>query len=242
MSESMRNLQYLCLWLEGPLQAWGHDSRFNRRDTLAFPTKSALFGMICAARGAGGEEREWLQSWGESQMEVIAFARRGRNDEASRLEPPLRDFHMVGSAYNFKDKWESLMVPRTSDGKKPVGGGAKLTERYYLQDACFAVILKGPAADVKAAAQALKMPAWPIFLGRKCCVPSEFIFQGVFASQDQALEHCKEMCKRKQRAPIFMVKEGEHDGEQFTLNDVPLQFGKQKKYRDRRVTVVDPPW
>lgn len=51
---------YLLLWLEAPLQAWGHDSRFGRRDSLDFPTKSGTLGLLCCARGAGGEEREWL--------------------------------------------------------------------------------------------------------------------------------------------------------------------------------------
>lgn len=42
---------YLLLWLEGPLQSWGHDSRFGRRETLHFPTKSGVLGMVCAALG-----------------------------------------------------------------------------------------------------------------------------------------------------------------------------------------------
>jgi len=33
------------------------------------------------------------------------------------------------------------------------------------------------------------------------------------------------------------VLQGEHQGEVFTLNDVPVQFGPDKIYRDRRVTV-----
>jgi CRISPR system Cascade subunit CasD len=38
----------------------------------------------------------------------------------------------------------------------------------------------------------------------------------------------------------FRVLEGDHEGEAMTLNDVPLQFGPTKKYRDRRITVVHP--
>lgn len=48
------NHPYLLLWLQGPLQAWGHDSRFGRRDTLDFPTKSGVLGLVCCALGAGG--------------------------------------------------------------------------------------------------------------------------------------------------------------------------------------------
>ncbi|HBZ0090419.1 TPA: type I-E CRISPR-associated protein Cas5/CasD, partial [Klebsiella pneumoniae] len=46
--------QYMLLWLEGPLQSWGGDSKFGVRDTLNFPTRSGILGLICCARGAAG--------------------------------------------------------------------------------------------------------------------------------------------------------------------------------------------
>lgn len=41
----------LVLRLAGPMQSWGSDSRFTRRSTEAFPTKSALVGLLGAAQG-----------------------------------------------------------------------------------------------------------------------------------------------------------------------------------------------
>ncbi|VTX74985.1 CRISPR system Cascade subunit CasD [uncultured Actinomyces sp.] len=41
----------LVLRLAGPMQSWGLDSRFTRRSTEAFPTKSALVGLLGAAQG-----------------------------------------------------------------------------------------------------------------------------------------------------------------------------------------------
>lgn len=41
----------LVLRLAGPMQSWGVDSRFTRRSTEAFPTKSALVGLLAAAQG-----------------------------------------------------------------------------------------------------------------------------------------------------------------------------------------------
>lgn len=41
----------LILRLEGPLQSWGHESRFTRRGTAEQPTKSGVIGMIAAAQG-----------------------------------------------------------------------------------------------------------------------------------------------------------------------------------------------
>ncbi|HQB07934.1 MAG TPA: type I-E CRISPR-associated protein Cas5/CasD, partial [Rectinema sp.] len=55
------DLHYLLLWLEAPLQSWGFDSKFNRRDTLAFPTRSGILGLLLCAMGAQGEQRELLE-------------------------------------------------------------------------------------------------------------------------------------------------------------------------------------
>ncbi len=42
---------FLALRLEGPLQSWGFSSQYNRRGTGLMPTKSAIAGMCCAAKG-----------------------------------------------------------------------------------------------------------------------------------------------------------------------------------------------
>jgi len=132
-----------------------------------------------------------------------------------------------------------LLIPKTSDGKKAVGGGTKMTYRYYLQDMAFAVILQGPVAELEASAAALQNPVWDLYLGRKNCVPTEFIFQGIYSDSEQALIKAGELADEKLRCPVFQVLQGEHEGEVLTLNDVPLQFGEHKRYRDRRVTVLD---
>lgn len=41
----------LLLRLAGPMQSWGVDSRFSRRETLRHPTKSGVLGLLAAARG-----------------------------------------------------------------------------------------------------------------------------------------------------------------------------------------------
>lgn len=149
----------------------------------------------------------------------------------------MRDFHMVGSGYDDQDPWANLMIPKTSTGKKAVGGGTKMTYRYYLQDMTFAVALQAPDSLIDEVTHALQNPVWDLYLGRKNCVPSEFIFQGVFATADEALQAGERLASEKKKAFAFRVLQGEHEGEVITLNDVPLQFGFDKKYRDRRVTV-----
>lgn len=229
---------YLLLWLEAPLQSWGHDSKFGRRDSLDFPTKSGVLGLLCCALGAAGEQNEWLEIWANRDMAVQAFVPEDKAGKPMNREPLLRDFHMVGSGYDDKDPWQSLLIPKTSDGKKAVGGGAKMTYRFYVQDMAYAVALQAPQAELEQVQQALQNPVWDLYLGRKNCVPTDFVARDIFASKEAAFTKAKEIALEKNRALSFSVEQGEHDGEQLTLNDVPLQFGTQKRYRDRRVTVI----
>lgn len=231
------NDPYLLLWLEAPLQAWGHDSKFGRRDSLDFPTKSGVLGLLCSARGAGGEEQEWLLAWADLDMQLVGYVPKDRQGMPMLRQPLLRDFHMVGSGYDDQDPWQNLLIPKTSDGKKAVGGGTKMTYRYYLQDMAYAVALQAPAAQADTVASVLVSPVWDLYLGRKNCVPTEFIYQGMFESAERALQAGEALAVAKNRAGALRVLQGEHDGEVLTLNDVPLQFGPHKKYRDRRVTV-----
>jgi CRISPR system Cascade subunit CasD len=230
------------MWLEAPLQAWGADSKFSRRDTLNFPTKSGILGLLCSALGAGGEQRELLACLAPLTKTVISFVRtRSSGATYERIkcerEPLLCDFHMVGSGYE-DDPWARLLIPKTSEGKKANGGGTKMTFRYYLQDAAFAVVLELPKDQAISIATALQNPVWDLYLGRKNCVPTDFIFRGLFNTEVEAIEEGLKIGLEKSLVEEFRVLDGEHDGEIIILNDVPLQFGEYKQYRDRRVTLI----
>ena len=229
------NASYLLMWLEGPLQSWGHDSKYGRRETLDFPTKSGVLGLILAALGAGGTQRTRLAQYAKFEMRVLAFPKQQASGVLSHT-PQLEDFHMVGSGYDEKDPWQSLLIPKTSEGKKAVGGGTKLTYRYYVQDMAYAVWLHVPHDQVDDIVASLKAPKWDLSLGRKSCVPTEMIYQGTFDNAQQAQAYAEEMARAKQRSLHFTVHEGvqeEHD-KLLTLNDVPVQFGDNKQYRDRK--------
>lgn len=223
----------ILLWLESPLQSWGSSSLFNRRASLEFPTRSGIMGLVCAALGAGGEQRELLARFAALPVQVIAYARKSRAHE-----PPVQlcDFHMVGSGYDDKDPWEKLHIPKTSEGKAAVGGGTRLTYRYYVQDMAFAVLLGVPGELCDSVANALQMPCWDISLGRRCCVPVDFVFQGLFADYAAAEAKAQIMAEEKERVETLRVAE-DGPGEEQVLSDVPLCFGQQKRYRNRRVFI-----
>ena len=70
---------YLALRLVGPMQAWGFESQYNRRNTGRFPTKSALAGLICAALGVSRgstKEKEALEAVRSSRLLVVSIPRR----------------------------------------------------------------------------------------------------------------------------------------------------------------------
>jgi len=228
---------YLLLWLEAPLQAWGYDSRFGRRHSMDFPTKSGVLGLLCCAMGAGGAQRGLLASFADLDMQLVAFVRPDGQGKPVPREPLLRDFHMVGSGYDYKDPWQNLLIPKTSEGTRAVGGGTKLTYRYYLQDMAFGVALQVPGNQAQTTVVRLQNPVWDLYLGRKCCAPTELIYQGLFSTAAEALGAGDRLAKEKGKVFAFRVLQGEHGGEVVTLNDVPVQFGEEKRYRDRRVTV-----
>ncbi len=71
----------LVLRLAGPMQSWGSTSRFTRRSTEAFPTKSGIVGLLAAAQGRRRVD----------PIEDLAGLR-----FAARIDQPgeiLRDFH-----------------------------------------------------------------------------------------------------------------------------------------------------
>ena len=250
--EQKMDTRFLLLWLEAPLQSWGADSKFGRRDSLSFPTKSGVLGILLCALGASGEQKELLARLADLRQTVVAYARtqnqKGNETESAKVdrEPLLMDFHMVGSGYNDKNPWESLLIPKKSDGsapgRRPDGGyaGSKMTYRYYLQDAKFAVALEIPAELSDSFSDALQNPVYDLYLGRKNCVPTDFIYRGTFEREETALEKAGEIALEKQLIEDFRVMDGEHnnDGDVMTLNDIPVQFGEIKRYRDRRVTMI----
>lgn len=230
-------MSVLLLWLEGPLQSWGADSRYGNRTTLPFPTRSGVLGLLCCAAGREGEQREWLASLADRPQTVRAYARQ-KKDRAEAV-PLLTDFQMVGSGYDESDAWQNLLVPKTSEGKKPVGSGAKMTYRHYVQDMAFACALDLPESEAAALAEALQQPVWELSLGRRNCPPSDIIGRGIFSSEADALEAADALATQKDRIAVLTVRDGAHDDgdEVWTLRDVPLCFGTAKRYKERQVTL-----
>jgi CRISPR system Cascade subunit CasD len=196
----------LALRLEAPLQSWGFDSQFNRRNTGLMPTKSAIAGLCCAALGldrGGDGERAFLASFRTLRMTTISIPRHtDRELPVGRLQ----DYHTV-------------MGTVTAEGTPK---DCHITRRQYLTDAAFGVILQGDCAIIERISSALRDPVWGIWLGRKCCIPSA----PVLAGTADALEDAAALLIGDRTLNSFTRQEdvAEFSEGRDSIPDVPLSF------------------
>lgn len=133
----------LALRLAGPLQSWGASSRFTRRTTESAPTKSGVIGLLAAAAG--------IERGDDVRLAPLTALRFG-----VRIDQPgtrIRDFHTAHHGVT--------------------GTSMPLSERLYLADAVFVAALEGDHALLSGLLNALRAPAYPPYLGRRSCPPSE---------------------------------------------------------------------
>ncbi|MFK0172603.1 type I-E CRISPR-associated protein Cas5/CasD [Streptomyces sp. NPDC090306] len=186
----------LLLRLAGPLQSWGEHSHFNDRDTLSFPSRSALTGLLAAALGRPREHRL-------DDLDLIVTVRVDR--PGSRL----RDFHTVGGGLS----GDRTVV--TAEGKRRDSDTSTLTStRWYLEDAAFTVALTLPdhTPPPTAWADALRAPRWPLYLGRRSCPPAGPLLLG----------HSTDVLHDLVHLPLALRAPTTNGTEQTTT--VPVQF------------------
>ena len=231
----------LLLWLEGPLQSWGYDSKFGVRETLPFPTKSGVIGLICCALGKKDPQDDFLKELSSSSMEVKAYKNKDNDKAESELNLIMRDFQTIGTNYDESDPFENLMIPKKSDGKKPKNTpGVVLTYRYAIQNGKFAVFLEYEKDLAQNIHKALQNPKWDLYLGRKAYIPTEFIAQGIFNSKEEALDKLLELVEIKNLMEDFSVVEENNAAydDVMLLNDVPVSLGRRKSYANRYVSII----
>ena len=237
---------WLALWLDAPLQSWGLESRFERRRTALFPTKSGVLGLICAAMGVpkgSAREREVLAAFAAPGMVAVRMPRLAGKQEL--FVRRVTDYHTIRNT-------------RRANNPKPQG--EVQTWRDYILDARFIVLLPGARPLVQEAAARLHDPVWGVWLGRKSCVPSSPVLvseQGaaVFSDEDRAWRAALRFAALfdEDRAyPIETAKErfarvcdavNFKDGTDI-WNDAPLGFGRadssgveDRRFCPRRVKI-----
>ncbi len=213
-------MNVLLLRLSGVLQSWGTQSNFGVRDTGQEPSKSGVLGLLYAALGYGRDvpiERRWTTL----RMGV-------RVDQEGTV---LRDFHTAG-----------IDGIRSQSGKRVNTKYPVVSTRYYLTDARFLVGLESDDVDLLTELHdALRAPVWPLYLGRKACVPGEPIWlrDGLRTEADlvTAITSYPWLGCDLDRAPerLRLVLE-EEEGEALRP-DQPLSFA-ERRFAPRRITTT----
>lgn len=168
------------------MQSWGTRSRWDVRDTGLAPTKSGIIGLIGCALGMHRDD----PGLERLDREVLFAVRIDRAGVVST------DYHTVTGHH------------RTAAGEfKHSGGTSKslakahqhgestiVSPRDYLHDAAFLVALasKEPLLLARIAGELdhpdwfgdLRRPKWPLYLGRKACVPSRPVFDRLTTEYD----------------------------------------------------------
>lgn len=204
----------LFLRLEGPLQSWGERARWNHRDTAYMPTKSGVIGLIACAMGLGRGDGRILELNRAVRIAV-------RADRPGLL---MTDYHTV------------IGIIRTADGKQRGRKGQEstiLSYRQYLQDAIFLVAITGEGNIIERIRKALMDPVWPIYLGRKSCVPSRPVLLEVsneYASLEDAMNRYPR-CERSEESIVYEI-EAEQNG--YVRRDI-VTAAPGRLYGERRV-------
>jgi CRISPR system Cascade subunit CasD len=167
--------------LNGPLQAWGNTHSPRSKPTLDFPTKAGILGIIASAYGiarGSKEEQGFLKRAKNWKMNTFFGFKKTKNGEEVKQRPRvILDFQTIGSPIDYRvEKNESGRLPGATTKESK---GIPRT-KAYLADADFVVSIETSDADGQSLKEVLLSPHWPLFLGRKCCVPSSpfFICQG----------------------------------------------------------------
>jgi CRISPR system Cascade subunit CasD len=150
----------LLIRIEGPMQSWGTESRFDIRDTRREPSKSGVIGLLCAALGKPRHEAEGADL---PTLAALCDLRMGVRVDREGLS--LVDYHTAGGTHRAGDKYGVIRA----SGK---GTTTVQSQRHYLSDASFVVGLEGDWSLLTRLDQALAVPKWVLFLGRKSFVPS----------------------------------------------------------------------
>lgn len=220
----------LAFYLDAPMQSWGASSKYQYRETSAFPTKSAIVGLVAAALGIDKhlpEEADHLAPLSNLRLTAIRLPKHiaGRELDGTRLT----DFHTVGGGYDKKASLrEKMSIPQKASGAP---FGTVITRRSYLTDTSFAVLLEGDAGLLEKVAAALLNPVWGLWFGRKTCLPATPLTPTLAERREEAFGKLLNILPSYEPAPMKQFEYQEEitpdteagDGD-FFQSDQPISY------------------
>jgi len=173
-------MDVVLLRFDAPLMSFGSVVVDQHNKTDALPYRAMLAGLLANALGLTRRDEAQLAAL---QTRVRYAARRDRKGS------PLVDYQTV----DFDPKgpmasdlgWTTRGALEERKGGE-ASDGTHIRFRHYLAGAMVTVALTldppGDPPTLRAVSEALRAPARPLFLGRKCCVPSVPVWLGETAA------------------------------------------------------------
>ncbi len=150
---------FLVFQLYGPLAAWGDIAVGEYRPSFAYPSKSAIIGLLAAALGIRRDEDDRQKALADACSFAV------RVDAMGTL---LRDYH---TAQVLSEKKGVTRYTRYSE-LAVEDLNAILSSRDYRCDAAYTVAIfvqEGLSYSTQVLADALRKPVFVLYLGRKSC-------------------------------------------------------------------------
>lgn len=163
---------FLILYLNAPLLSFGGVAVDNINPTMEFPAKSLLTGLVANALGYDHQDSAKTESL-QKRIEYGAMA--------IKKGIQLQDFQTVDLSQDFliDTGWTTRGVRKGRFGGN--GEGTHIRHREYLAEGDYLIALTlhtgSESPTIQEVEEKLLRPERPLFIGRKCCLPADRIFQ-----------------------------------------------------------------
>lgn len=134
-----------------------------------------------------------------------------------------------------------FQTARSLDGERSF----PLTYRYYLSDAAFVAAVEGESGMIGAIVEAVRRPAFPLYLGRRSCPPARPLYLDHHpGTLEEALRsapwQASEWYRRKQPREVELKIVRDSDGSERTgetVRDLPVAFDPSRRQYAVRAVV-----
>lgn len=165
---------YLLIRLKAPMMSFGDtDTSEDRKPIMRHPGKSMIAGLLANALGYDHRQPEMTQAL-QDEIEIASLElKRGKI---------LIDHQTAEISYD-DTAWTTAGIPAERGGHPYSYAVPLRCQKEYLAGAEYIVAVSASAERLQELSRALREPARPLFIGRRCCLPSRPLFAGLIRAQ-----------------------------------------------------------
>lgn len=220
---------YLAFTLSAGIASMGSNAGNEFRGTLSWPGRSAILGLVAAARGFDRLDAEGHEKVSKHNVAI------GIHD----IGASFTDFHTIQSVPRAAVKRPATRGDALALARAKGSLETTLSRRDYRTDVLYSVALWG--GDIEAALVALQTPASVLYLGRKSCPLNAPLAPRIVEAADPGAALRSAVLPYWKNEPLQSIATDTHpalQGRKITRNDDPTCRNRWE-FRNRTVTVLD---